>query len=191
VLAATAAGAAATVVTGREPGAVLGVLVVAGTAAAALAVRPSAGRLILPVPVLSYLVAAMVAGYVHDRADITSATALAVHATQWIASGFFAMALATVLAAALVTVRWYLHRRQRPADPPWPAPAPGRGPRPPAGREPVGTTGPRAGGPGATGPRRPVQPPGAGSPKTGGSGRPAPQPPRGRGQNPYNFSSGA
>jgi hypothetical protein len=189
VLAGTAIGAIVTMVTGREPGTPLGVFVVAGTIAAALAVRPSAGRMIIPVPALSYLAAALGTGIIHDRAAGSSGTAFAVRAVQWIASGFFAIALATILAAVLTVVRWYLRRRGRrpagsqanaPADPPagsaWAAPA--------AGRD-------------ATGPRRTTQPavpqsPGPGPGPAPGSGRTGPQPPpRSRGPNPYNFSSGA
>ena len=116
-------GAAATMVTRSVPGVLLGLFVVAGTIAAALAVRPRSGRLILPVPVLSYLVAALISGVVYNRSADSSKTALAIGAAQWIANGFFAMALATVLAAAIIAVRWYLWRRNRPATrgPDWPA----------------------------------------------------------------------
>jgi len=124
VAASTALGASATMLTGKEPGSVLGVFVIIGTLAAAVAVRPQAGRLILPVPALSYLVAAMVTGVIYDHSADVSKTALAINAAQWIANGFFAMLLATILAVALVTVRWLLWRRSRPpiADAPgWPA----------------------------------------------------------------------
>ena len=106
------------------PGPLLGLFVVAGTVTAALAVRPRAGRLILPVPILSYLVAALISGVVYSRSADTSRTALAISAAQWIANGFFAMAIATLLAVAITTARWYLWRRRRPAtrDPGWPAP---------------------------------------------------------------------
>ena len=89
---------------------------------AALAVRPRAGRMIFPVPVLSYLVGALVSGFVYNRSG-TSKTALAIGAAQWIANGFFAMALATVLAIAIITARWYLWRRRREVSraPDWPA----------------------------------------------------------------------
>src|SRR5690348_16583572 len=50
-----AAGTVATMVTRSAPGFLLGLLVAAGTVVAALAVRPRAGWMILPVPVLSYL----------------------------------------------------------------------------------------------------------------------------------------
>ena len=104
-------------VTRTAPGPLLGLFVVAGAFAAALAVRPRAGRMIFPVPVLSYMVAALLSGVVYDRSADSSKTALAIGAAQWIADGFFAMALATVLAVVIISVRWYLWRRGRPADP--------------------------------------------------------------------------
>jgi hypothetical protein len=99
--------------------------VVAGTVAAALAIRPRDGRMILPVPALSYLVAALASGIVSDRPADSSQTALALGAAQWVANGFFTMALATILAAAITTVRWYLWRRSRQGrrDPDWAVPA--------------------------------------------------------------------
>ena len=100
-------------VTRSAPGFLLGLFVEAGTVVAALAVRPRAGRMIFPVPVLSYLVGALISGFVFNRSG-TSKTALAIGAAQWVANGFFAMALATVLAVAIVAVRWYLWRRSRP-----------------------------------------------------------------------------
>jgi hypothetical protein len=127
VAASTALGASATMLTGKEPGTILGVFVIIGTLAAAVAVRPQAAWLILPVPVLSYFVAAMVTGVIYDHSADLSKTALAVNAAQWIANGFFAMLLATILAVVLVTARWLLWRRTRPV-----ATAPGWPARPPA-----------------------------------------------------------
>jgi Domain of unknown function (DUF6542) len=112
VVASAAIGAIATIVTRSAPGHPLGILVVAGTVAAALAVRPRAGWMILPVPALAYLVAALLSGVVFDRAADSSRTQLALAAAQWVANGFVAMALATVLAVAITTIRWFIwHRR--------------------------------------------------------------------------------
>src|SRR6266851_978286 len=97
IVASAAIGAVATMVTRSAPGFLLGLCVVAGTVAAALAVRPRAGRMIIPVPVLFYLVAALISGVVYNRSADSSRTALAIAAAQWIANGFFAMVLATVL----------------------------------------------------------------------------------------------
>jgi hypothetical protein len=130
VVASAAVGAIVTMVTRSVPGFLLGFFVVAGTVTASLAVRPRAGRMIFPVPVLSYLVAALLSGIVFDRSADSSKTALAIGAAQWIADGFFAMALATALAVVITVTRWFLWRRGRPTtgDPGWPVP-PGR-PRP-------------------------------------------------------------
>ena len=185
IVASAAIGAIVTMVTRSVPGTLLGLFVVAGTVAAALAVRPRAGRMILPVPALSYLVAALISGVVSDRAAASSRTALAIAAAQWIADGFFTMALATILAAAIITVRWFLWRRSRPARrvPARPVPAAGAT-RADAVR--AGTT--RAG----TGRRARADwessaesGPAAGSRGTGS--RPGPR----SGSGPYNFSSGA
>ena len=179
------------------PGVLLGLFVVAGTVAAALAVRPTTGRMLLPVPVLSYLVAALISGVIHDPTLVSSKTQLAVDAAQWIADGFFAMALATALAVVITAARWYLWRRRRPAPraPRWPVAPAGTG-RDAAGRDATerrpaawGTSaepghprgfadpgGARETGPKATGPRpgdpRPGDPrpgsPRPGSPRPGG-----------------------
>lgn len=106
------AGLLVTVVTGSEPGVVLGIFLLAGTAAGALVVHPRAAYLIIPVPALAYLAAAILAGLIHDHAADTSHTALAISAAQWIAGGFFAMTAATLLAIAVATVRWAAQRRR-------------------------------------------------------------------------------
>ena len=169
IVASAAVGTIVTMVTRSAPGFLLGLCVGAGTVVAALAVRPRAGRMIFPVPVLSYLVGALISGYVYNRSAGTSKTALFIGAAQWIADGFFAMALATVLAIVIITVRWYLWRRRRqvPPRPPQAAPWPPEGPRVqrgPGGQEGWNDAYPRRGA------RRPASRPGTG---------------------PYNFSSGA
>jgi hypothetical protein len=157
IVASAAIGATLTMVARSAPGSLLGLFVVLGTVAAALAVRPRSGWMIFPVPVLSYLVAALTSGVVFDRSVDSSNTALAVAAAQWIADGFFAMAFATVLAVVIIAARWLLWRRRRPTprDPGWPAPA----------------AGPTRTGPTRTGPGR------AGTVQAGGRDR-APRPPR-------------
>lgn len=95
-----------TIGSGSEPGLILGLSLVAGTAAAALAVRPGALYLLFPVPAACYSVAAVIAGLVHDHAADSSLTALALNFAQWIASGFIAMVVATGLAAVIAGCRW-------------------------------------------------------------------------------------
>src|SRR5260370_1211524 len=146
--------AVATIVPRAEPGSVLGLSVLAGTVAAALTVQPRTGRLIFPVPALSYLIAALASGVVYDRS--ANKTELAVGAAQWIANGFFVMVLATLLAIALTTVRWLMWRRDQRgpvppeyggwSDPPPPGPPPRtqpRQPRPPAAPPPAHPPAPR------------------------------------------------
>lgn len=107
-----ALGLLATIVAGREPGTVLGAFLVAGTLVAGLAVRSDAVHLIIPVPALAYLAAGPIAGLVHDGAAISTRSALAASALQWIASGFLAMTAATILAVALTTARRLRARAQ-------------------------------------------------------------------------------
>ncbi len=196
IVGSTTIGAIATMATARAPGFLLGAFVVIGTVAAALAVRPQAGRMIFPVPVLCYLVAALLTGVIYNHSADSSKTALAIGAAQWVASGFFAMAVATILAVVLITVRWYLWHRHRGAgrySGRQAPPAGGRAPRPPAGRETFAdATYPSYTGPGRASDGRDTRAwndpgwPGAGNLRQGRR-HPGPQP----GPGPYNFSSGA
>jgi uncharacterized protein DUF6542 len=106
VIAGTLAGLIGTVLTGSEPGFLLGAGLIVGTLCGAVAVQPRAAYLIIPVPALSYVVAAIVAGFIHDHAIDTSRTELAVGLTQWVATGFLAMVTATLLAMAIAAIRW-------------------------------------------------------------------------------------
>jgi len=157
IIGAAALGALATVATRSQPGNLLGVFLVAGTLAAALAVRPRAVYLIIPVPALAYVVAATAAGLARDHAAGTSHTALAASIAQWVAGGFLAMTAATVLAVA-ATIARRPGRGREPQPPRCPPAAAGTGgPRygrpvrdPPAPRRPQGEPGRRfpGGGPG-------------------------------------------
>jgi hypothetical protein len=115
VVAAAILGAIVTVVTKRDPGELLGWLIVAGTAIAGFAVRPRSAYLLVPIPALAYVVFGLAAGYIRHQSDPSSA-GLAVNAAQWIASGFLTMAAATVLAVVIALGRWLLDRRA-PASP--------------------------------------------------------------------------
>jgi hypothetical protein len=155
VLVCAVLGGLVTAATASTPGLALGVFVIGGTAAAVLAVRARSVYLIIPVPALSYMVAAVAAGLVnlHGQASGVSVTTLAVSAAQWMASGFFAMTTATLLAIAAAVARWPFrrpaargpgkpppnaraarprHRAQRDTDDPAAA-GPGAVPRPRAG----------------------------------------------------------
>jgi hypothetical protein len=100
-------GAVATIATGSEPGLLLGLFLIAATIVAALVVALRSAYVIIPVPALAYTAAALLAGYVHDRATVdTSLTGLAVSAVQWIAAGFFVMSGATLIAILVPAARW-------------------------------------------------------------------------------------
>lgn len=175
-------GAIATIATHAQPGTVLGLAVLAGTVAAALTVQPRTGRLIFPAPALSYLIAALVAGVAYDRS--TDKTELAVGAAQWIASGFFVMVLATLLAVALTTVRWYMWRRDQngPLPPDW------SGQDRTASRSKPDSRLPGSKSAQQSAPQSAQWPPGsAGTWARDQRPRPGPRP----GSGPYNFSSGA
>ncbi|HEY2237772.1 MAG TPA: DUF6542 domain-containing protein [Streptosporangiaceae bacterium] len=109
VLATAVLGAIVTVVTKRDPGSVLGWLIVAGTAIAGFAVRPRSAYLLVPVPALAYVVFGLAAGYIRHQSDPSGG--LAVNAAQWIANGFLTMAAATVLAVVIALGRRLLDRR--------------------------------------------------------------------------------
>src|SRR5581483_10861934 len=188
-------GAVITVVLRRDPGTVLGVLLVLGTIVAGLAVRTRSARLIIPVPVFCYVPTAVIAGAINDRSVDTSKIGLIIHGGKWISSGFTAMTFATIVAIVITGIRLFLDFRTRPrtersvragrtgrAGQPGPRP---RGPRPlvkdrlppgqndvdgltrPMGQVGLAPTGPMDGR--AAGARR--QPPGSGGyPQAPGSG---------------------
>jgi hypothetical protein len=124
-------GALITIVLRRDPGFLLGLLVVLGTLAACLAVNPRRAYLIIPAPALAYLAAAIPAGLVRDWAADSSRTLLAINAARWVASGFLWMAAATALAVVITGLRWL---RSRPSAGYRPPPTRGGQLTPPPGR---------------------------------------------------------
>lgn len=105
-MAAALLGMVITVLSGRDPGLILGIFLIAGSIVAALAVRPGASYLIFPVPALAYAVTAVVAGLIHDHGADTSRTALVLNVGQWIAAGFIPMTVATALTVLIAGFRW-------------------------------------------------------------------------------------
>jgi Domain of unknown function (DUF6542) len=105
-VAGTVLGALITLISGSEPGWVLGLLLIISTAIGGLLVARRTTYLLIPVPAVAYTVAAFVTGYIHDRPIDTTRAELAASAVQWIAGGFFAMTAATLLAIAIVVGRW-------------------------------------------------------------------------------------
>ena len=110
VIAGTLAGLLGTVLTGSEPGFLLAAGLILGTVCGAAAVQPRVAYLVIPVPALAYVVAAVLAGFIHDHAIDTTRTELAVGMTQWVASGFLVMVAATLLAIAIAAIRWLASR---------------------------------------------------------------------------------
>jgi Domain of unknown function (DUF6542) len=112
VAAATATGLLVTVLASGQPGFTLGALLVAGTLAAVLAVRPPVVYRLIPVPALAYM-AASLAAVLAGGPGGSSRTALAVSLAQALASGFYAMTAATGIALAGAVAR----RPRGPAGP--------------------------------------------------------------------------
>lgn len=112
MLSATAIGVIGTLVLGGDPGALLGVLVIAGSVLAAAGVHFRRGYRLIPVPALAYAIGASVTGLFHDRGVDISHTALAVSAAQWLAGGFLWMTAATISVIAITGIRWLARRHE-------------------------------------------------------------------------------
>jgi len=154
----------ATIVIGHEPGYLIGLFLVVGSAIAALGARRAAHRLI-PVPALSYLVTTTVAGTVHDQHNLTDTKEFLTSFLTWIGSAFFALVWATVSIIVIAIVGGVIRWRR--------------------GASPPGAAGARAPRPAEV--QRPGQGPGRGAP--GGTSR-VPRPPRG-GRAPWQASEDA
>jgi hypothetical protein len=103
-------GALLTIISGSQPGRLLGAFVIAATAVAVFAVAPRAAYMVIPVPALAYVAAAIAAGLIAGSAAGTSRSALAISAVQWVANGFLAMVAATILAVVAAVGRWLVAR---------------------------------------------------------------------------------
>jgi hypothetical protein len=111
VLAATLLGILGTVVTGNEPGFLLGFLIFIGSVIATLGVRRSALYVVFPLPALANFIGAVAAGAIHDRGIDTSTTELGASFLQWIANVFFAMCATTIIVLVIAGARWLLARQ--------------------------------------------------------------------------------
>ena len=111
LVAATLLGFIGTVLTGRQPGFLLGFCVIVGSIVAALGIRRDAIYLIFPLPALAIFIAAVLAGAIHDRGIDTSTTELGASFLQWTASVFFSMCAATILVVVIGGARWLLSRQ--------------------------------------------------------------------------------
>ena len=104
-------GAIGTVATHADPGFLLGFMIIVGAGIAALCIRRKAVYVLIPLPALTYLVLAVLTGYIHDRSLGTSTTALASDFTQWLSGGFTGICLATVLVLLIFGARLLLSRQ--------------------------------------------------------------------------------
>ena len=100
-----------TVVMGQDPGFLLGLFLVLGSVAATAAVRRGAAHKFVPLPALAYLVAATVAGMVHDSESLTSTRQFLLDFLIWIGGAFVAVTAATILVVLIALSRWLLSGR--------------------------------------------------------------------------------
>jgi hypothetical protein len=111
LLGATLLGVIGTLVTGREPGFLLGFAVIVGSVVAAFGIRRRRLHLLIPLPVIVLFIGAVLVGAIHDRSMDTSMTELGVNFLQWIAGAFFAMCVATILVLVIGGGRWVLSKQ--------------------------------------------------------------------------------
>jgi hypothetical protein len=111
LLAATLLGVIGTVLTGSEPGFLLGFLVLVGSVIATLGIQRNALYVVFPLPALTYFIGAVVTGGIHDRGIDTSKTELGASFLQWIASVFFWMCATTILVLLIAGARWLLSKQ--------------------------------------------------------------------------------
>jgi len=111
LLAATLLGFIGTVLTGRQPGFLLGFCVIVGSIVAVLGIRRDAVYLIFPLPALAIFLAAVLAGAIHDRGIDTSTTELGASFLQWTANVFVSICAATILVVVIGGARWLLSRQ--------------------------------------------------------------------------------
>jgi uncharacterized membrane protein len=101
-----ALGVIVTLIAGQEPGDLLGVFVILGSIAAALAIKRGKVYLIFPAPALTFFVAAILAGKVHDAKLGSSTAGLASGFTQWTAGIFIPAVVATIIVLVIGGLRW-------------------------------------------------------------------------------------
>ncbi len=104
-------GAIGTLVTGGEPGRLLDLFIIVGCVVAALGIRRRASYVLIPLPALTFFLAAVLTGAVRDRSLDTSKAALAASFLQWIADVFFGMCAATILVLVIAGGRWLVARQ--------------------------------------------------------------------------------
>jgi hypothetical protein len=113
IAAATILGVIATIVTKKDPGTILGVLIVVGALAAAVGVRYSTAYILIPIPALAWVAGAGIAGYVHDRSLLTGSIGYGSQAAVWMAAGFTWMVIAIIAVIVVAAGRYAWVRRNR------------------------------------------------------------------------------
>jgi Domain of unknown function (DUF6542) len=134
-----ALGVIITLIAGQEPGDLLGVFVILGSIAATLGIKRGRIYLLFPAPALTFFVAAILTGKVHDAKLGSSTAGLASGFTQWIAGIFIPAVVATILVLLIGGLRWVLGRQLITGQSPLAAgrPAPGRMRPAPGSRNPA------------------------------------------------------
>lgn len=107
----TLVGVIFTLIAGQEPGGLLGFFIIVGTIAAALGIRRGKVYLLFPAPALTFFVAAVITGKVHDAKLGSSTAGLGVGFAQWVAGMFFPAVVATIIVLLLGGGRWLLGRQ--------------------------------------------------------------------------------
>jgi hypothetical protein len=104
-------GMVGTIVVGRDPGFLIGLLTIVGSLIAAFGVQRRAVHKLLPVPALSYLVTTTIAGIVHERHNLNDSKEYVTNFLSWIGGAFFAVVWATVLVVVIALARWVMSKR--------------------------------------------------------------------------------
>jgi hypothetical protein len=110
LLGAALLGLIGTVVIRRDPGFLIGFLLIVGSVVAATGARRAVHRLI-PLPALCYITVTFIAGYLHDRANVTTSKEFYTSFLSWVGSAFFALVWATVLVVVIAFCRWLMSKR--------------------------------------------------------------------------------
>jgi hypothetical protein len=109
--AATLLGVIGTMLTGKEPGSLLGFLILVGSVVATLGIRRGALYVIFPLPALANFIGAVVTGAVKDHSIDTSTAELGASFLQWIANVFVWICATTIIVLVLAGGRWLLSRQ--------------------------------------------------------------------------------
>ena len=157
LVAAALLGVVLTLLTGHDPGFLLGFFVVIGAIVAMLGVRRGAIYLFFPLPALILFLSALVVGAVHDRSlETTNGLGVGVGFLQWVAGVFFPMCIATAVTLVIGGARWLLGRQLVTGNyaPPPANTRPAPGARRPLPSDPWSDDPPRAARPAQSGPNQ-------------------------------------